>query len=48
MWDSTGLAIGVVKVTSPFRPIKYSLYSAYKVLAAHGRRHVAQAEAAAR
>lgn len=42
---SDGLPIQKLKVSSPFaKHIKYSLYSAYRVIPAHQRRHLWQAE----
>ena len=47
-WDSAGLDLERLKIASPFNPsVKYNLYSAYRVLGALGRRHLAQAEASA-
>ncbi len=42
--QSEGISMVNVKVTSPANSlIKYNLYSAYRILAAHQRRHLAQA-----
>ena len=47
-WDSAGLDLGRLDIASPFNPsVSYNLYSAYRVLGALGRRHLAQAAAAA-
>jgi hypothetical protein len=47
-WDSAGLDLERLKIASPFNPsVRYNLYSAYRVLGALGRRHIAQAEASA-
>lgn len=46
-WDAAGLDLEAVKFASPFNPsVKYNTYSAFRVLGALGRRHLAQAEAA--
>jgi hypothetical protein len=42
-----GLDVRKIKVTSPFdRRVKYNLYSAFKIVVAHQRRHLWQAEQA--
>ena len=42
--QSEGISMVNVKVTSPASSlVKYNLYSAYRILAAHQRRHLAQA-----
>ena len=42
-----GLDLRKIKVTSPFdRRVKYNLYSAFRILVAHQRRHLWQAERA--
>ena len=42
-----GLDLRKIKVTSPFdRRVKYNLYSAFKIVVAHQRRHLWQAEQA--
>ena len=44
---SEGLPLGRLKIPSPFaKGLKYSLYSAYRVVPAHQRRHLWQAEQA--
>lgn len=46
--ECLGLDLRRVKVASPFNPkMRYNLYSCLKIIAAHERRHIAQAEAAA-
>ena len=46
--ESSGLDLRRVMIASPFNPkLEYNLFSCYKILAAHERRHLAQAEAAA-
>jgi len=43
--DSADLALGKIVITSPFNAnIKYNAYSAYRIIAAHQRRHLGQAE----
>lgn len=43
-----GVRLDVVKVTSPFDTrVRYNLFSAFQVIAAHQRRHLAQARRAA-
>ena len=43
--SAKGLALGKMKVVSPFDSrIKYSVYSAFRIIAAHQRRHLWQAE----
>jgi hypothetical protein len=45
--DAEGLALGKIKVTSPFNArLRYSAYSALRVIASHQRRHIWQAEQA--
>ena len=45
--SSRGLDLGKVKVVSPFeKRLKYNLYSAFRILVAHQRRHLWQAEQA--
>ncbi len=42
-----GVPLGRVRVTSPFNPkIRYNAYSAFRIAAAHQRRHLWQAERA--
>jgi len=46
-WDAAGMDLERLKIASPFNPsVKYNVYSAFRVLGALGRRHLAQAEAA--
>jgi hypothetical protein len=46
--EGMGLDLTAVRVQSPFSAkMRYNVYSAFKVLTAHERRHLAQAEAAA-
>jgi hypothetical protein len=46
--EADGLPLQRVKITSPFDPrLRYSLYSAFTIAAAHQHRHLAQAERAA-
>ncbi len=43
--QAQGLAIDKVKITSPFNNrVKYNLFSAFQILAAHERRHLWQAQ----
>lgn len=43
--ESSGLAIDRVKIRSPFdERVRYNVYSAFRLLAAHQRRHLWQAE----
>lgn len=43
--DSADLALSKITITSPFNAkIKYNAYSAYRIIAAHQRRHLSQAE----
>lgn len=45
--SADGLDLRKIKVTSPFdRRVKYNLYSAFRILVAHQRRHLWQAEKA--
>jgi DinB superfamily len=44
--DAEGLAISKIKVASPFAKIHYSVYSAFRIIATHQRRHLWQAERA--
>lgn len=45
--DAKGVDLTGVRVVSPFdRRVKYNLYSAFRILAAHERRHLWQAEQA--
>ena len=45
--NAEGLDVRKIKVQSPFdRRVKYNLYSAFKIIAAHQRRHLWQAEQA--
>jgi len=45
--EGDGLALSKIKVPSPFNSkLNYSVYAAYRVLAAHERRHLWQAEQA--
>jgi len=47
--ESSGLDLRRIVVVSPFlKALKYDLYSLYTILAAHGRRHLRQAENAVR
>jgi DinB superfamily len=47
--ECNGLDLGHVKIRSPFSDkVSYNLYSCFKIIAAHERRHIAQAEGAAR
>ena len=44
---ATGLATNRVKVVSPFNAkVKYNVYAAFRIMLAHGRRHLSQAEQA--
>ena len=46
---AAGLALDSVKITSPFDArVKYNLFSAFSVIPVHQRRHLYQAESAAR
>jgi hypothetical protein len=43
--EADGLRLGKLKITSPFDPrFKYNLYAAFRILPAHQRRHLWQAE----
>jgi hypothetical protein len=43
--EAADLALGKVKITSPFNEkIKYNAYSAFRLIPAHQRRHLCQAE----
>jgi len=45
--QADGLALSKIKIASPFNDkMRYSVYSAYRVIAAHQRRHLWQAEQA--
>lgn len=45
--DARGLDLTGIRIVSPFdRRVKYNLYSAFRILAAHERRHLWQAEQA--
>ena len=45
--SADGLDLRKIKVTSPFdRRVKYNVYSAFRIIAAHQRRHLWQAEKA--
>ena len=45
--NAEGLDVRKIKVSSPFdKRVKYNLYSAFKIIAAHQRRHLWQAEQA--
>lgn len=45
--DARGLDVAGIRVVSPFdRRVKYNLYSAFRIIAAHERRHLWQAERA--
>ncbi len=45
--DAEGLDLTRLRVTSPFdRRVRYHLYSCFRLLASHQRRHLWQAEAA--
>lgn len=45
--DADGLALSKIKLASPFNAkLRYNLYSTYRVIAAHQRRHLWQAEQA--
>jgi hypothetical protein len=45
--EAEGLAIGKIKAASPFNPrLRYSVYSALRLITAHQRRHLWQAEQA--
>jgi hypothetical protein len=45
--DARGLDLAGIRIVSPFdRRVKYNLYSAFRILAAHERRHLWQAEQA--
>jgi hypothetical protein len=45
--EADGLALSKIKIASPFNAkMRYSMYSAYRVIAAHQRRHLWQAEQA--
>jgi hypothetical protein len=45
--QADGLALSKIKLASPFNAkMRYSVYSAYRVIAAHQRRHLWQAEQA--
>jgi hypothetical protein len=45
--SARGLPLNRMKVVSPFNPrVKYNVYSAFRILAAHERRHLWQAERA--
>lgn len=45
--DSRGVDLRKVKISSPFdRRVRYNLYSAFRILVAHQRRHLWQAEQA--
>jgi len=45
--EGDGLALSKIKIASPFNAkMRYSVYSAYRVIAAHQRRHLWQAEQA--
>jgi hypothetical protein len=47
--ESSGLDLRRIVITSPFlKYLKYDLYSLYTIIAAHGRRHLAQAQRAVR
>lgn len=47
--SARGLDLGWAKITSPFaRNVKYSVYSAFTLIAAHNRRHLWQGENALR
>jgi hypothetical protein len=47
--ESSGLDLRRIVLTSPFLKIlKYDLYSLYTIIAAHGRRHLLQAQRAVR
>jgi hypothetical protein len=43
--EASGLALDQIRLASPFRAsMKYNLYSAFRILSAHERRHLWQAE----
>lgn len=45
--DARGLDLTKIRITSPFdRRVRYNLYSAFRILTAHQRRHLWQAEQA--
>jgi hypothetical protein len=45
--DAREVDLGAVRIVSPFdRRVKYNLYSAFRIVAAHERRHLWQAEQA--
>jgi DinB superfamily len=45
--DARGIDLGKVKVVSPFdKRVRYNVYSAFRIIAAHQRRHLWQAEQA--
>jgi hypothetical protein len=45
--DADGLALSKIKLASPFNArLRYNVYSTYRVIAAHQRRHLWQAEQA--
>ena len=47
MTEADGLALSKIKVASPFNAkFRYNMYSAYRMIAAHQRRHLWQAEQA--
>jgi hypothetical protein len=47
--EANGLAIDRLRIASPFaRQIRYSVYSAFRLIAVHQRRHLWQAEQVAR
>lgn len=44
---ASGLALSKIRIVSPFdKRVKYNLYSAFRIIAAHQRRHLWQAEKA--
>jgi hypothetical protein len=45
--NANGLALSKIKVQSPFKSsVRYNIYSAFRIIAAHERRHLWQAERA--
>jgi hypothetical protein len=45
--EANGLALSRIKIRSPFNAsVRYNVYSAFRIIAAHERRHLWQAEQA--